>query len=83
VIWATIVRPRQGRHSYAPVNRLLTRLRRELADRMQLVPWARAVKAHPRWLARRDRVHATAEGYRARAQLYAQAARRCAAKLTR
>jgi hypothetical protein len=83
VIWATIVRPKQGAYSYKPVNALLERLNRELADHMELVPWARAVRSHPRWLARRDRVHATPAGYEARAQLYAQAARRCAEQLTR
>lgn len=82
-IWATIVRPKQGGYSYAAVNKLLERLQTELQDHMELVPWAKAVKQHPRWLAERDRVHGTTEGYQARARLYADAARRCAAKLTR
>ncbi len=78
-LWATIVRPRVAGVSYARANALLEQVAREpRADgkRIVVVPWARAVRLHPEWL-RRDRVHATDEGYRARAQLYADAALRC------
>jgi hypothetical protein len=74
-LWPTIARPRVGGVSYRAANDALQALARE-EPRIVLVPWAKAVKAHPRWL-RDDRVHATDEGYRARAALYAQAAGAC------
>jgi hypothetical protein len=48
----------------------------ELAGRLLLVPWADAVAARPAWIAG-DGVHGTPEGYRGRAQMYADAARSC------
>ena len=75
VIWSTIVRPRVGGVSYAEANRLLEQAAAE-EPRLLVVPWARAVRNHPRWL-RRDRVHATEEGYRARAEMYAALAKTC------
>ena len=75
-IWATIVRPKVGGVSYRAVNDRLEALALELAPRMRLVDWAAAVKENRRWL-RDDRVHATPEGYAARAGLYADAAREC------
>lgn len=75
VIWSTIVRPRVGGVSYAQANRLLEQAARE-EPRLLVVPWARAVRDHPRWL-RRDGVHATEEGYRARAEMYAALAETC------
>jgi hypothetical protein len=77
-LWATIARPRIDGVSYAAANRALEQVAREDHDgrRVVVVPWARAARRHPEWL-RRDRVHATDEGYRARAALYAAAARRC------
>lgn len=78
-IWATIVRPKVNGVSYRAANRRLRELEEELAPRMRLVDWATEVRGNRRrWLAA-DRVHATAEGYEARAALYARAARDCAA----
>ena len=76
VLWATIVRPPQGRASYAPVNRMLERLGREI-EGLAIVPWARQVARHPGWVRRGDRVHGTPTGYQRRAELYADAARQC------
>jgi hypothetical protein len=73
-VWATIARPPFAGRSYAPANALLRRLDAELA-RLVVVPWAEQAGRNG-WLAA-DRVHATPEGYRARAQMYAQAARSC------
>ena len=75
VVWATIVRPRVGGVSYAQANRLLEQAAGQ-EPRLLVVPWARAVRDHPEWL-RRDRVHATEEGYRARAEMYAAQAEAC------
>lgn len=77
-LWATIARPRVDGVSYAAANRALEQVAREdhAGRRVVVVPWARATRRHPGWL-REDRVHATDAGYRARAALYAAAARRC------
>ena len=77
-VWATIVRPPYGGVSYAGANRRLVQLASApgLAGRLLIVPWAAAVRSNPGWLAP-DGVHATPEGYRARAQMYADAARAC------
>jgi hypothetical protein len=75
-IWATIARPPYNGVSYAPANRRLQQLAAELSPRLFVVPWAAAVAANPSWVGR-DGVHATATGYRARAELYAEAARSC------
>ena len=75
-VWATIVRPPVGGTSYARANALLQRLAQELPGHLVLVPWAAAVADHPEYLGP-DGVHATAAGYRARAQLYAQAIQAC------
>jgi lysophospholipase L1-like esterase len=79
-IWATVVRPNVGGRSYSPVNRRLKRLARrpEMLGRLVIVPWAEKARRHPEWMAG-DRVHGTATGYQARAELYADAVRRCAA----
>lgn len=79
-IWATVVRPRVAGRSYSPVNRRLKRLARapEMLGRLVIVPWAAKVRSHPYWMGP-DRVHPTASGYHARARLYANAVRRCAA----
>ena len=74
-VWATIVRPPQGGVSYAAANRRL----RDLAaatGTIVVVPWAESVARNSGWLAP-DGVHATPEGYRARARLYAEAVRSC------
>ena len=78
VVWATIVRPPVGGRSYDAANARLEDLARgELRGRLVVVPWDQAVADHPEWLAG-DGVHATPEGYRARARMYAQAAQSCA-----
>ncbi|MEZ5122233.1 MAG: hypothetical protein R2736_11755 [Solirubrobacterales bacterium] len=75
-VWATISRPPQGGVSYARANATLERLAAQLPGRVVVVPWASAAADHPEWLIS-DQVHATAAGYRARAELYAQAAQSC------
>jgi hypothetical protein len=79
-IWATISRPAVHGTSYRAANARLLRLAVEpqLAGRLLVVPWAEEVARHHGWKAR-DHVHATSAGYLARAQLYADAARSCAA----
>ena len=79
-IWATVVRPAVAGRSYSPVNRRLKRLARrpEMLGRLVIVPWAAKVRRHGQWMGP-DRVHPTASGYQARARLYANAVRRCAA----
>jgi hypothetical protein len=74
-IWATIVRPPLNGVSYDAANRKLARLAAQL-PRLRIVPWAAAVASHPSWLAS-DGVHSTPTGYKARAQMYADAARSC------
>jgi hypothetical protein len=76
-VWATIARRTANGDSYGAANDLLGRLAAELPGRLVVVPWAAAVAEHPDWLGR-DGVHPNQTGYRARAQLYAQAARSCA-----
>jgi lysophospholipase L1-like esterase len=77
-VWATIVRPPLNGVSHAAANRRLEQLASEpgLAGRLKIVPWAAAARANRGWLAP-DGVHATPDGYRARAQMYADAARSC------
>ncbi|HWK29706.1 MAG TPA: hypothetical protein VNS09_24280 [Solirubrobacter sp.] len=77
VLWATIVRPPVGGRGYADANARLERLAAH-GGRLVLVPWADAVRQHPEWIGG-DGVHATPAGYRARADLYAAAARACPA----
>jgi hypothetical protein len=78
-VWATIVRPRVGGRTYAAVNARLRALALDpsLSGRLLVADWARALSGHRRlWLAK-DKVHATAAGYLARAQLYANALASC------
>lgn len=77
-IWATIARPPFNGRSYGAANDLLQSLALdpELGGRLLIVPWAEAVAAEPGWIGS-DRVHATPEGYRGRAQMFADAARSC------
>ncbi|MGZ4351027.1 MAG: hypothetical protein ACXVRX_10955 [Solirubrobacteraceae bacterium] len=79
-IWATISRPAAHGMSYRAANARLAQLALEpqMAGRLLVVPWAAEVARHQGWKAH-DHVHATAAGYLARAQLYADAARSCAA----
>ncbi|HEU4658393.1 MAG TPA: hypothetical protein VFR97_12745 [Capillimicrobium sp.] len=76
VVWATIARPPVNGVSYAAANAALQRVAAAYPGRVAIVPWAQAVAAHPEWL-RSDGVHATPEGYAARARMYAEAARGC------
>ena len=78
VVWGAITRPKVDGISYAQANALLEQVAAEDHDgrRFIVAPWADAAREHREWL-RRDRVHATAEGYRALAELYASAARSC------
>ena len=73
-VWATIARPPFNGRSYAPANALLRRLDAQI-ERLAVVPWAEQASRNG-WLAG-DAVHATPEGYRQRARMYAQAARSC------
>jgi hypothetical protein len=78
-VWATIVRPKVDGRSYGPVNARLRALALDpaLSGRLLIADWARAVRGHRRaWLAK-DRIHGTAAGYFARAQLYASALEAC------
>jgi lysophospholipase L1-like esterase len=75
VVWASIARPPLDGVTVAAANRVLARLA-EADPRLRLVPWAREVAAHPSLLGP-DGVHPTPDGYRLRAELYAQAARSC------
>jgi hypothetical protein len=80
-VWATIVRPKVGGHSYAAANARLRALALDpaLSGRLLIADWARAVQRHRgAWLAK-DGVHATPAGYVARAQLYASALNSCTA----
>ena len=74
-VWATIARPPFEGRSYASANALLRRLDAQYGRRLVLVPWAELASRNG-WLAG-DGVHATPEGYRERARLYAEAARSC------
>lgn len=76
-VWATIAAPPVDGLSYRKANDLLNSLAARI-DRLKVVPWAEAMAANPSMLGR-DGVHPTPEGYRLRAQMYAQAARACAA----
>jgi hypothetical protein len=78
-VWATIVRPPENGVSYAAANALLERLAGDpqLATGLHLADWSSAVAQEPALLAP-DGVHGTPTGYRARAELYADAIRACA-----
>ena len=76
-VWATIRRPPYNGVSYAAANRRLKQLAAS-NPRLRVVPWAETSRANPSWIAG-DGVHATSTGYRARAQMYADAARSCGA----
>jgi hypothetical protein len=76
-IWATIVRPPVNGVSYRAANARLVGLQGSFAGHLRIVPWAEQVAQHPEWIAG-DGVHGTPAGYRARAQMYAQAALACA-----
>lgn len=76
-VWSTIARPPVGGVGYGKANQLLRRLAASSGGRVQLVDWAAAVADHPEWVPGADGVHASADGYRNRAALYAQAIQSC------
>jgi lysophospholipase L1-like esterase len=76
VVWANIVRPPYGGVSYAGYNRVLAGLAATNPN-LIVVDWVGVVKRDPGLLAP-DGVHATPEGYEARAQAIAQAISFCA-----
>jgi hypothetical protein len=80
-VWATIVRPKVGGRSYAQVNARLRALASDpaLSGRLLIADWAQAVRGHRKAWLTADRIHGTAAGYFARAQLYADALARCTA----
>jgi hypothetical protein len=80
-VWATIVRPNVGGHSYTQVNDRLRALALDpaLAGRLLIADWAHTVKGHRKAYLAKDRVHATWAGYLARARLYADALSACGA----
>ncbi len=72
VVWATIHR---GGDAYAPFNDALEA--EAAANRnLRLVEWTSMLEAHPEWLAA-DGIHATPDGYRARADAIVAAMRTC------
>lgn len=76
-IWATIVRPPVGGVSYDAANARLRELGATI-EAVRIVDWASWVRRNPEWMTG-DGVHATPDGYRNRARLYAEVARSCAA----
>jgi hypothetical protein len=78
-VWATIAAPPVKGADYSAANQLLRSLASEpdLALSLQIVDWSTAVAESPALIAG-DGVHATPEGYRKRAELYADAIRACA-----
>lgn len=80
-VWATIARPAMNGVSYRAMNDRLESLQADpaLVNRLLIVPWAREYARHKSWQ-RPDKVHMTPEGAAARATMYADAARACAAR---
>jgi hypothetical protein len=80
-VWATIARPALNGVSYKAMNQRLEALQADpvLAGRLIVVPWAREYARHKSWQ-RSDKVHTSSEGSAARAAMYADAARSCAAR---
>ena len=77
-VWATVVRPPLNGVSYDAANTLLRKLGRELSPSLQIVDWNAAVAESPSLISSGDGVHATPQGYRTRAQLFARAIKACA-----
>jgi lysophospholipase L1-like esterase len=75
VIWANIVRPPYGGVSYAGYNRVLARLAATNPN-LTVVDWVGIVRRDPGLLAP-DGVHATPQGYEARARAIATAMTAC------
>jgi hypothetical protein len=72
VAWATLYADGQD---FSAANAKLHELAQEYPGRLMIVPWAETVAQRPELLA--DGVHGTPEGFKVRAELYADAARRC------
>lgn len=75
-VWATISRPKYLDRGYGPVNARLKAMTKDFPGKLIVVPWAEVVRGQPELL-ERDRIHATPQGYEARAQLFAEAATAC------
>jgi len=75
VIWSTVQRPPYDGVSYDGLNRALRRGAR-LHSTLRVFDWQALASAHPQWL-RRDGVHPTASGYRARAAALAKLVTAC------
>jgi lysophospholipase L1-like esterase len=76
VIWSTVVRPPFHGVTYDGFNEVLHELDRQSAA-LRVFDWVALARANPEWL-RRDGVHPTAAGYRARAAAVARLAKNCA-----
>jgi hypothetical protein len=74
-VWATLYADPASHENFDAANALLYRLADAYPGKLIVVPWAETVKQRPELLS--DGVHGTAEGFQVRAQLYADAARRC------
>jgi lysophospholipase L1-like esterase len=70
VVWATIVRP----GDYGAVNDMIRDYAAKNPGVMEVVDWAKMVQQHPGYVGG-DGVHSGAEGYKARAQAFADAAK--------
>jgi hypothetical protein len=79
VVWTNIVRPPVEGRGYAAYNRALARESRS-RENLLVVDWVRMVEENPSLLVE-DGVHASADGYRARAKAVADELRRCRAQL--
>ena len=75
VVWLNIARPAARGATYAGYNRALA-LEAGAHANLRVVDWQRMVRRNPVWL-RRDRVHVSADGYRARAAAIADALGDC------
>jgi hypothetical protein len=76
VVWATIARAPIAGHGYEAANAALRRMARANPRRMELVDWAAQVRVEPTILGP-DAIHPNPTGAAIRAQMYADAARRC------
>jgi hypothetical protein len=76
VIWSTVVRPPFHGVSYDGFNEVLLELDRQFSS-LRVFDWVALARANPVWL-RRDGVHPTSAGYRARAAAVARLAKSCA-----
>jgi hypothetical protein len=75
-IWATIHAPPRNGVTFDAANALLYRLQREYPGRLFVVPWDETMDRRPE-LDSGDGIHPNPAGFRVRARLYADAARRC------